>query len=168
MRVFTEYQRFTQPLILIALSIAFIVASVLTFEDWNSVEPSNIGEQIFFLRAIIIISLVVVLFIFMKLETRVDEKGIYYQFFPFSFKLKLIPWNTIHKCHLRKYNAIFEYGGWGLKFSFSGKNGKAFTTKGSIGLQLILKNGKKILIGTQKKEELQRTLDTYNHKITNG
>lgn len=37
--------------------------------------------------------------------------------------------------------------------------------KGAIGLQLELMDGKKILIGTQKKEEIQRTIDTYQDKI---
>ena len=31
---------------------------------------------------------------------------------------------------------------------------------------MTLKNGKKILIGTQKKEEIERVLETYKHKIS--
>ena len=76
-----------------------------------------------------------------------------------------MPWNTIAKCSIRNYNAIFEYGGWGLKFSFRKSKGKSFTVKGAVGLQLELMNGKKILIGTQKKEEIQRTIETYQDKI---
>ncbi|NOR28731.1 MAG: hypothetical protein GQ540_09425, partial [Lutibacter sp.] len=67
--------------------------------------------------------------------------------------------------YIRNYDAIFEYGGWGVKFSFRKKKGKSFTTKGDIGLQLELNSGRKILIGTQQKEELQRVLNNYQHKI---
>jgi len=48
---------------------------------------------------------------------------------------------------------------------FGQKRGKSYTTNGNIGLQLQLTNCKKILIGTQKKEEIQRTIDTYKNKI---
>ena len=64
------------------------------------------------------------------------------------------------------YNPISEYGGWGIKGGFSKQTGKAYTTKGTTGLQLTLKNGKKILIGTQKKEEIKRVLETYKRKYT--
>ena len=40
-------------------------------------------------------------------------------------------------------------------------------SKGNIGLQIDLKNGKKILIGTQKKEDMQRVIDKYKNKIIN-
>jgi len=165
MRVFTENQNFMLPITLISLSIAFIVVSISTFKNWHNVVAATIGEQIGFLGGIIIVPLVLVLFLFIKLNTRVDEKGIYYQFFPFHFNLKLIPWNTIDKCYIRKYIAISEFGGWGLKFGFFNKKKKSFTTKGTLGLQIILKNNSKILIGTQKKDELQRVLNTYKSKF---
>ncbi len=60
--------------------------------------------------------LVSVAFIFFfKLTTRIDEKGIHYQFFPFHFKLKKIAWSEITSATVRTYDPIGEYGGWGLK-----------------------------------------------------
>ena len=85
--------------------------------------------------------------------------------YPFHFSYKIISWKLISKCYIRKYDAISEFGGWGIKFSFLQKKRKSFTTKGNIGLQIELKSGQKILLGTQKKEELQRTLDNYNFTI---
>ena len=105
-------------------------------------------------------------FLSLKLKTRIDEKGIYYQFYPIHLSYRIILWNEISSCYVRKYNAIFEYGGWGFKNSLRiKKSGKSYTVKGKIGLQLALKNGKKILIGTQKKEEIQRVIENYNYKI---
>ncbi|MFK5959158.1 MAG: hypothetical protein QM495_09870 [Lutibacter sp.] len=165
MKVFIEEQKFTQPIIIIGLSVAFIVACFSTIQKWESISNGTIGEKIAGLSGLVIIILVALLFTNLKLKTRIDEKGIYYQYFPFHFSLKLIDWNTISKCYIRNYNGISEFGGWGLKFSFRKNKGKAFTTKGDIGLQLELKNGTKILVGTQKKEELKRVLNTYQHKI---
>ena len=165
MKIFIEEQKFNQPLVIIGLSLAFIVVGISTYTTWGKISNGSIGEQIGALSGLIMITLVSLLFLKLKLKTRVDEIGIHYQFYPFHFSFKKIRWTAIEKCYLRKYNAISEFGGWGLKFSFFGKNGKSFTTKGTIGLQLKLKNGKKILIGTQKKDELQRVLNTYQHKL---
>ena len=50
-----------------------------------------------------------------------------------------------------------EYGGWGYRIS--PRNGKAFNIKGSWGLQLVLSNGDKLLLGTQKPEELKKAIE---------
>ena len=43
--------------------------------------------------------------------------------------------------------------------------GKAFNIKGNMGLQLQFKDGKKLLIGTQKEEEIKQFLiDINQHK----
>ena len=102
---------------------------------------------------------------FFKLTTRIDEKGVYYKFFPFHFSLKLISWNEISKAYIRTYNPISDYGGWGLKGGWSKSKGKALNVSGDIGMQLVLKNGKKLLIGTKKENEIKRVLETYLSKL---
>ncbi|RCS28324.1 hypothetical protein DUT90_01480 [Polaribacter sp. WD7] len=87
----------------------------------------------------------------------------HYQFFPFHFSLKTILWQDITKAYVRTYDPIGEFGGWGLKGGAlwnSGK-GKAINVKGDIGIQLLLKNGKKLLIGTQKENQAQQILQKY-------
>lgn len=165
MKVFIEEQKFTQP-VLIGLSIALIVTGVTTITKWETIVQSSIGEKLGAVGGVFIVLLVILLFLNLKLKTRIDEKGIQYQYKPLHFSYRLITWESISKCYVRKYNAIYEYGGWGIRFNFRKKKGKAFITKGNIGLQIELKNGRKILIGTQNKEELQRVLNTYKYKIT--
>lgn len=165
MKVFLEEQKITQ-LIFIGLSIALIVTGITVITEWETTLQSSLGEKIGAFGGIFIVLLVILLFINVKLKTRIDEKGISYQFYPFHRTYKIISWNEISKSYIRNYNAIFEYGGWGMKFNFFKKRGKAYTTKGNIGLQLELNNGKQILIGTQKKEELQRVLKTYSNKTS--
>jgi len=63
----------------------------------------------------------------------------------------------LDKVYLRKYSPIGEYGGWGFRYG-------AYNIKGSQGLQLKFKNGKMLLIGTQRPEELQKVLDQFKSK----
>ena len=165
MKTFIEEQKFTQIWLFLGLTIAFVVVTMPVLKDWDTISKGSFGEIMNNLGGFLVIIFVFVLFTFFKLKTRIDEKGVYYQYLPFHFSYRFLPWSTIAKCYVRNYNAIFEYGGWGLKFNFTKKRGKSFTVKGAVGLQLELQNGKKILIGTQKKEEIQRTIETYKDKI---
>lgn len=166
MKVFKEVQKFTQPWIVLVLGICLVIAVNPIIENWNIIEQQPILNSIPFFSGIIIVALVTTLLLKIKLITKIDKNGIHYEFFPLQFKLILLSWENIESCSIRRYNAITEYGGWGMRFNFFRKNGKALTTKGNIGLQLVLKNGKKILIGTQKKEDMERTLLNYQYKIT--
>jgi hypothetical protein len=113
------------------------------------------------------ISISVAFIFFFKLKTRIDEIGIHYQFSPFHLKMKLIKWEEITKTQVRSYDPISEYGGWGIKGgSFWNKEkGKCVNISGDIGIQVEFKNGKQLLIGTQKKEEATNVLMTYQNKI---
>lgn len=165
MKVFKEEQRFVQTWLIILLGISVIVPILLIVKEYYKENTTmSINEFVFSILGI----LVSIGFIFFfKLTTRIDEKGIHYQFFPFHFSLKTILWDEIFSAEVRKYNAISEYGGWGLKggFPFNRKRGKAINIAGNIGIQLVLKNDKKLLIGTQKENDAKRVLETYQHKI---
>ncbi|MCF6180851.1 hypothetical protein [Lutibacter sp.] len=165
MKVFKEVQKFTQPWILIVLAISLVISVNPIIKNWNIIANQSILKSISFFSGTIIIFLVIIFLLKIKLITKIDERGIHYQFFPINLNLKCISWETINSCSIRKYNAITEYGGWGLRFSFRKNIGRAFTTKGAIGLQLVLKNGKRLLIGTQKRYELEKTLLNYQYKI---
>lgn len=79
-------------------------------------------------------------------------------------------WEQIDSAYVRSYNPIGEYGGWGIRGGklWSKSKGKAINVSGDIGIQLELKNGDKLLIGTQKKEEARSVLATYKSKINNN
>lgn len=165
MKIFKEEQRFTQLWLIVLLSVSVIVPITIIVKEYLE-ENSKMTTNEFVLTLLAI--LVSVLFIFFfKLTTRIDEKGIHYQFFPFHFSFKTILWSEIKSAKVRTYDPIGEFGGWGLKggaFWNSGK-GKAINVSGDIGIQLELKNDKKLLIGTQKETEAKRVLTTYKLKI---
>ncbi|SDU03334.1 hypothetical protein SAMN04487762_1407 [Polaribacter sp. Hel1_33_78] len=165
MKIFKEEQRFTQTWLIVLLAMSIIVPIGITIQEYAK-ENTKMTTNEFVLTLVGV--LVSVLFIFFfKLTTRIDEKGIHYQFFPFHFSLRTINWLEINSAKVRTYDPIGEYGGWGLKGgSFWNKSkGKAINISGDIGIQLTLKNGKKLLIGTQKESEAKRVLGTYKNKI---
>jgi membrane protease YdiL (CAAX protease family) len=165
MKVFKEEQRFTQTWLIILLVICTIIPITTIIQKYLKVnETISIKE---FIATIVVIIVSISVLFFFKLTTKIDEKGIHYQFFPFHFSMKLIPWNEISKVGTRTYFPISEFGGWGLKggFFFNKGKGKAINVSGDIGIQLILKNGDKLLIGTQKKEAAKKVLETYKNKI---
>jgi len=92
------------------------------------------------------------LFLLLKLETEVRPDGLYVRFFPFHIHFKQFAREDLSEYYARQYKPIREYGGWGIRYSI--KNGKAYNIRGNKGVQLVFKSGKKLLIGSQKSDEL--------------
>jgi len=157
MRIFKEEQRFTQTWLIVIIVISLIVTLAIILKEIDKLSASEI---IISIGTIILASGLIFLF---KLSTRIDEKGIHYKFFPFHLKFKTVVWNDIENAYIRTYDAISEYGGWGIRGGalWYKAKGKAINISGNIGIQLELKDGKKLLIGTNKKEQAQDVLSTY-------
>jgi hypothetical protein len=59
----------------------------------------------------------------------------------------------------RTYNPLREYGGWGVRWSLrSWGASRAYNVSGDQGVQLVLTNGKRVLIGTQRPQELEAAI----------
>ena len=100
---------------------------------------------------------IAVLFMVLKLETEVRSDGLYVRYFPFHMKYKKISTGELSEYCAREYKPLREYGGWGIK---CGKGGKAYNVSGKRGLQLVFTNGKRLLIGSQKAEELEKAISS--------
>jgi uncharacterized membrane protein len=96
------------------------------------------------------------LFLLLKLETYVSRDGIDVRYFPFHIRFKRFRPEDVSEYYARQYKPIWEYGGWGIRYSL--RNGKAYNVSGNKGIQLIFKNGKKLLIGSQKSEEFEAAI----------
>ncbi len=156
---FSETQRFTQIWGWIILLIS-IVVTIIGFVRFTRSENARNINPIFYLVFLLPLGLGV-LFFTMKLETHIDEKGISYRFFPFRMEESRIDWDNVQKVYVREYNPTKEYGGWGIRGT---NNNEAVNVAGHEGIQIIFKNGKKLLIGTQKPEQIQRLIDEYSRK----
>lgn len=154
---FTETQRFNQWwlwLIIIA-SFAFPIYgafSQLVLKKPFGNNPLSNGGMVILLLSIL---LMLALFWAMNLKTVISKDGVFVKFFPFHVKYNFYSWDTISKAYVREYSPLGEFGGWGVRF---GRNCKAYNVKGQKGLQLEFSNNKKLLIGTQKADELDAYL----------
>lgn len=162
MRVFEEKQRFNQ-LWLYLLGITILIGVVFITYDWWASHKEQIdtstSEFYIIMLAPILTILPLVFIYFLNLQTEIDEKGVSYRFFPFHRNQKTILWNEIKEIYTRKYSPVKEYGGWGIR-GISKKN-KAYNVRGNQGIQLVLKNGNRLLLGTQELEKAQQTINKY-------
>lgn len=90
-----------------------------------------------------------------KLITEVRSGGIYISLPPLRSSFIRISYQNIAKCYVREYDAKKEYGGTGI---MRGESGLSYSMKGKMGVQLEMRDGGKILIGSQKSEELCKTV----------
>ncbi|MCX7736981.1 MAG: hypothetical protein N2319_09735 [Candidatus Kapabacteria bacterium] len=162
-KLFTEKQLIRQPwLIGIVLFTCIIILAVFGFGFYEQIivgvpfgtNPMSNNKIIISFIFALIFSIGLPLLLFTSnLQTIITNRGIYYKYFPFINKFRVISKENIRNYYIRKYKPIGEYLGWGIRYSLKG-NGIAFNTMGNIGLQLELINGKKILFGTQKPDKI--------------
>ena len=91
-----------------------------------------------------------------RLITEVRSDGLYVRFFPFRWKA--IPFETIASYQTQTYRAIRDFGGRGIRW---GRDGKAYIVAGNEGLQLLLNDGRRVLIGSQRPQELEAAVRTW-------
>ena len=144
---YSEKQKMPWFLTLAVLSGSLIFAGVILFLWLGSDVESRL---IWLLWGVwLVMTLIDFLLASVKLVTEVHADGIKVYFGPFHFPRKHIDWQEIENIYPRLYSPVADYGGWGIRY---GKSGGTYNMRGSQGIQLELKNGKKFLIGTQQSE----------------
>ncbi len=157
--LFSEKQRFGQKwiwAILIGANLIFFYGVFYQIFLRKSFEDNSMSNmQLLMASGLMLLFTLAILTL--KLETYIKKDGIYVRFFPFHLTLKKYSWDNIQRFSVRQYDPIIEYGGWGFRFGFL-KKGMAFNVSGNKGIQLVLKNGSRLLIGTNKPDEASETL----------
>ncbi|OAB28567.1 hypothetical protein SAMN05444395_101321 [Flavobacterium fryxellicola] len=154
---FKEEQKFTQWwLWLILIGIALfpvygIYKQIFLGEIFGDKPMSDVGLTIF----AIVMFLIVMLFWLFKLKTEINTKEIRIQFFPLANRI--VEWKDVKSAQVLNYGFV---GGWGIRL-FT-KYGTVYNTKGNKGLAIELKNGKKLLVGTQKMDALTEVIRDIN------
>ncbi len=172
MKVFKESQRFSQWWLLLIEVVVLGMVFFSFYEAYQQFSSGGSNESLISSTISVIIAVLAISFIHsIKLSTRIDEKGISYQFFPVHLKPKVVLWEELSQCTIRKYSAITEYGGWGIRgisrrsvFGV-GSRGRAYNIKGNMGIQLEFNDGGKLLIGTQNSDTAGLTIKNYIHKV---
>jgi len=147
----------------IAKYISLLAIAVLLWSWYIGLTTFIAGKTplYFFILYSIFTVYLILLFDLFKLVTVINSESIriYFYFFPFNVK-RIFLWEEIKICRIRTYKPIAEYGGWGIRTG--GSSGTAYNVSGNIGLQLELTNKKRILIGTQKPDEIKSFLNCLN------
>lgn len=161
-RHFDETQRFTQPWIWVllvgSLALTLGVGAWATYQQiwrgipWGDNPMSDTGLLIYDAASLLFSGGIVALMRSLRLETFVDASGIYVQMRPLHRRPIHYDFDELASVKARTYAPILEYGGWGIRGS-SEKN-KAYNVRGERGVQLAFKDGRRVLIGSQRADEL--------------
>lgn len=162
--LFTEEQRYTQwwlYIIMLASLLSVLVPfsigiyqQVVLDEPFGDKPISTGGLAVTGVFSVLIMALTVLIIFKSKLKTKVTNEALWVSFPPLMRKWKQIVPEEIERYEIRTYRAKREYGGYGLRKGRR-RHGAAYTISGNIGVQLYFKNGKKLLIGTQKKQAFE-------------
>ncbi len=162
--IYREEQKFALWLrVVLVLSMALAVGlSILPLTKIPAGQwCNNIGEIVLLFTAGVILPIgIAVLFWLLRLETEVRADGLYVRYFPFHIKFKMFGADDLSEYYARTYRPIWEYGGWGIRCSFG--KGKAYNVSGNKGVQLVFKSGKRLLIGSQRADELEEAIQSIN------
>lgn len=90
-----------------------------------------------------------------KLITEVRGEGLFVRFVPFHLCWRQVPLERIVRFEAVTYRPIRQYGGWGIRWVW---RGKAYNARGNRGVRLDFDNGRHLLIGSQRAEELTRAI----------
>lgn len=148
---FVEEQVFPRKFILL-VPIPAVLAVVAVWGESRSGEEATPAAVV---PTITAVSLAVLVWMYrMKLITTVSGGTVNLRF-QGLFKTRSIEIREIESAEAREYRPLVEYGGWGIK---GGKAGWAYNVHGNRGVQLKLRDGKHLLIGSQRPGELEKAI----------
>lgn len=143
---FREVQRFSGLVtVAAALVLAYGIALQFIPKGW----PGGISLIVAPLTLLLMYAV-------LKLVTEVRDDGLYVRMFPLPFRR--IRWDEIESYYVRTYRPIREYGGWGMRLGIAGK---AYNAWGNRGVQLILRSGHRVLLGSQMPESLEAAIANF-------
>jgi len=166
--LFEEKQRYTQWwLWLIIVSAAVIVTGVfmnavyvqlVTGNPWGDKPLSDDALIVYALFMISCMIIMLLIFFNSVLEITVDRSGVSYRYFPLIRSWRRIDRENIQAYELKKY----YLQGYGIKRDLRGN--KTINVKGNTGVELVMFDGIKLVLGTQKPDEFLNALK----KMKNG
>jgi hypothetical protein len=163
---FHEVQQFRQKWIwILMLFILGVVIGTLGYgmitqlvfgNPWGDEPMSDTLLSIVGSLVILLVIVLVYAFYKMKMVTEVYSDSVRVQFMPFVNRR--IPVSEIESFEAKRYSPILEYGGWGVRW-MPGR-GMAYNVSGNSGVLLTLTNGKTVMIGSRRAEELADAMTT--------
>ena len=150
--LFEEHQRFRQPWLWAVLLCACVVAGGSFVASVLGGRGSPWTVLILLLPAALVWLLYVV-----DMRVRVDAEALSVRFSPIWGTR--IPLADVVSCEPRVYRPVLEYGGWGVRYSPFGR-GWAYNVWGNRGVQLVLADGRRALVGSQRPQALADAINS--------
>jgi hypothetical protein len=145
-----ESQRF-HGAILGLLVAAFVVVAVVTIVELFAGRPAEIWLIVV---GPLVVLVVAVLLSLSHLDVDVTDEGVTIAF-RHVWPARRIRFSEIVGLEVRRYNPLLEYGGWGVRL---GPKGCGYMTSGNEGVQLRLRKGLPVLIGSMRTRELEAAI----------
>ncbi len=134
-----------------------IALGVMGYTYFNLKTAGKLSNDFYipFILVMGVLTLVEILFFSARLVIEVRESGIFIRYIPFHLHFKEIPLDTCIKVQAVSYSPLGDYGGWGIRYA---PKGRCYNCKGTQGVKLEFANGKHIMLGTQKPQELEAAI----------
>ncbi len=148
--LFLEEQRFLRGYLASALLFGILIV-------WGLLVVSGLVQD---LMGPVVVLVLLIFFALARLVIRVSPQGLDVEFRPLTHRH--IPLADTSSCEARVYRPIREYGGWGIRMS-GWKGGRAYNVRGNRGVQLTLRSGESVLLGSQRADELASVIRQQMH-----
>jgi len=163
--LFHEVQKFRQPWLWALILVAFgsqaaifgggMIAHLVFGKPWGK-NPAE--DKALIITTVVMIASGIAVCAFMwslRLITVVLPNGLFIRFFPFHWSFKDVPLASLTHCEAERYRPIKEFGGWGIRM---GIKRKAYNVRGNLGVRIRYANGRCLLIGSQRPQELAQAI----------
>jgi hypothetical protein len=145
-----EEQHFHGALVgLLLVAMVFVVVVTVV-----AVVFSRPGDALLLAIAPVVVILVASLISLSRLDVDVADRGVSIAF-RYLWPTRRIAFGDIVGVEVRRYNPLLEYGGWGVRL---GPKGWGYMTGGKEGVQLRLRKGLPVLIGSTRPQELEAAI----------
>jgi hypothetical protein len=152
MTPYHEEQHFHGALMtLLLIAMVFVVAVTVV-----AVVLARPGDALLLAVAPVVVVLVASLISLSHLDIDVTDRGVSIAF-RYLWPTRRIRFEDIVGLEIRRYRPLLDYGGWGVRL---GPRGWAYSTGGDVGVQLRLRSGLPVLIGTKSPRELEAAIRT--------
>ena len=175
--VFNERQRINKWMVLSLLGLidGLLIYGCIVQIGMGKPWGNNPTDNVALIVLTVILFLLNLSFFLVRLDTIINEDGVYERMFPFQLKPRFFPWDQILDACVIKMNPIKAFNSWGVRTKLFrvqigstqiryGIDYASYTISGKIVLQLTLKNSKKIYVGTQRPEDLSEFLEKLDAK----
>lgn len=166
--LYREVQKYRQPWLWL-IFIPAVAGTIIFFglglnrqlihgEPFGDQPMSDTGLIIVAIFSTLLMLGLTLLFYSTKMITEIRSDGIYMRYPPLINREKQFRREEIARFEVRQYQPIKEYGGWGVRTG-GRKAGRAYNVSGNLGLQLELAGGKKVLLGTRRKDAIRSAME---------